>query len=108
MSDAITHNPNTGEELARYPQMSDEQMQAAIDRCHEAFEQWKLVSLEDRADIIRKIGEGLAANQDKLADLMTTAMGKLPSQGLEEVELFDGLCPWTADHRPSPPPPDRR
>ena len=21
MSDAITHNPNTGEELARYPQM---------------------------------------------------------------------------------------
>ena len=23
MSDAITHNPNTGEELARYPQMSD-------------------------------------------------------------------------------------
>ena len=65
MSDAITHNPNTGEELARYPQMSDEQMQAAIDRCHEAFEQWKLVSLEDRADIIRKIGEGLAANQDQ-------------------------------------------
>ncbi len=101
MSDAITHNPNTGEELARYPQMSDEQMQAAIDRCHEAFEQWKLVSLEDRADIIRKIGEGLAANQDKLADLMTTEMGKLRSQGMEEVELCAGICQWTAEHAPA-------
>lgn len=101
MSDAITHNPNTGEELARYPQMSDEQMQAAIERCHEAFEQWKLVSLEDRADIIRKIGEGLAAHQDKLADLMTTEMGKLRSQGMEEVELCAGICQWTAEHAPA-------
>lgn len=101
MSQSIqTINPATGQALATYPMMADNERDDVIQSCHDAFLQWRLESPEARAEIIRAIGKGLSDNKDELARLMTAEMGKLLSQSEQEVDLVAGICAWTADQGP--------
>nr|WP_300380044.1 NAD-dependent succinate-semialdehyde dehydrogenase [Henriciella sp.] len=101
LSDTLTTiNPATGEEIERYPFMSDDEVETAIQGCHDAFLKWRHESPEKRADTIRKVGKALRDNKDELADLMTREMGKLVKQGKQEVDLCAGICDWTADNGP--------
>ncbi|HEA20849.1 hypothetical protein LCGC14_1545640 [marine sediment metagenome] len=93
-----TINPANGEEIKEYHFMSDDEAEKAVERCHEAFEKWRLKPIEDRAEIIKNIGTHLTDNKDKYAKLMTQEMGKVIKQGLEEIELCAGICEYTAKH----------
>lgn len=95
--DAIaTTNPTTGKSLDRYEYMTDEEAQKVISRCHQAFEAWRYVSPEDRADVIKAIGKELRKSRDELAQMMTDEMGKTLKQSKEEVDLCVGICQYTA------------
>ncbi|KOY53192.1 NAD-dependent succinate-semialdehyde dehydrogenase [Polaribacter dokdonensis] len=96
----ITTNPATGEKLETYNYITDSEMNIAIENCHEEFSSWKLVSLKDRADIIKSIGEKLKEYKDELAELMTKEMGKPLSQSKDEVDLCAGICEYTASNGP--------
>ena len=101
MSQSIeTINPATGETLATYPMMNDQERDDVIQACHDAFLKWRLEAPEARAEVIRAIGKGLKDNKDELAKLMTREMGKLLSQSEQEVDLVAGICAWTADEGP--------
>ena len=101
MADALkTINPTTGEQIQSYPLMTDAQYTDAIKACHAAFEDWRHVPAKERATTIKKIGEALRNNADKLAKLMTEEMGKLLSQSQQEVELCAAICDWTAQNGP--------
>ncbi|EPX77118.1 NAD-dependent succinate-semialdehyde dehydrogenase [Litoreibacter arenae] len=101
MADALkTINPTNGKEIQSYPLMTDAQYNDAIEACHAAFEDWRHVPAKDRAATIKKIGEALRNNADKLANLMTEEMGKLLSQSYQEVELCAAICDWTAQNGP--------
>ncbi|MUP47247.1 NAD-dependent succinate-semialdehyde dehydrogenase [Gramella sp. BOM4] len=95
-----TYNPTTGEELKTYDLMSDQEVKNAVQACHDAFLKWKSKPAEDRAAVIKKIGEKLAERQDELVKLMTREMGKLLKQGEQEVELCSGICDYTAKNGP--------
>ena len=95
-----TINPATGKELERYPMMSDSEVEQAVKACHEAFLDWRHVSLQDRAEKIRAIGKALKDNRKELSELMTREMGKLVKQGEQEVDLCAGICDWTAANGP--------
>ena len=95
-----TINPATGEELDRYPLMTNREFEAAIEKCHEAFLDWRHEAPEKRAEIIKKIGEGLKAKKSELSKLMTDEMGKLVKQGEAEIDLCVGICDWTAENGP--------
>ncbi|RIJ27590.1 NAD-dependent succinate-semialdehyde dehydrogenase [Henriciella algicola] len=95
-----TINPATGEELDRYPVMTDREYETAIEQCHEAFLTWRHEAPEKRAEIIKKIGEGLKAKKSELSKLMTDEMGKLVNQGEAEIDLCVGICDWTAQNGP--------
>lgn len=95
-----SRNPATGEVFASHPQMSDDQMNIAIDRCHAAFGDWRLRSLQERAQVIGKIGEALSAAKDELATLMTREMGKLLKHAKQEVDLCAAICEYTAETGP--------
>lgn len=100
MKSAKTINPSTGEILKEYSLISDEEVIKIVENCHEAFEKWKLKSPEDRAKVIRSIGKSLENNKDALVELMTSEMGKLKKQAMQEVELCIGICEWTAENAP--------
>jgi len=96
----ITVNPTTGEELEHYPYHTDSEVTNAIEKCHEAFLNWRHVPLEKRAKTIAAIGKELTANRDKLGQLMTDEMGKLLKQSGQEVDLCAAICAYTAEHGP--------
>ncbi len=96
-----TINPATEEKIATYTRMSDEEVAEAIKACHDAFEKWRLVSLEERAETIRAIGQTLRDNREELAAMMTEEVGKLIGDSRDEVDLCAAICDFTAAQGPS-------
>lgn len=95
-----TINPATGESIKNYPIMSDKDLEKAIENCHQAFLKWRLKTPEERAKVIKAIGESLNKHKEELVKLMTTEMGKLLVQGEQEIDLCVGICDWTAKNGP--------
>ncbi len=98
--DLVTINPTTGKEIKKYTLMTDKQADDAVEKCHKAFMDWRMVSPKERAKIIKAIGKELKENTDELSQLMTKEMGKLLKQGKQEIELCAGICDWTAANGP--------
>lgn len=97
MSDITTINPTTGEEITSYNYMSNDEVNHIIDESHEAFLKWREVSAEERAKVIRSIGEKLIEHKEELARLMTEERGKTYQHSLQEVDLCKSICDFTAD-----------
>jgi succinate-semialdehyde dehydrogenase/glutarate-semialdehyde dehydrogenase len=95
-----TINPTTEEKLAFYPYMSEHELTDAIEKCHEAFLQWKTKTVEERGEVIKAIGEKLREHKEDLSMLMTNEMGKLLTQSHHEVDLCAGICDYTAKIAP--------
>ena len=66
MSTITTVNPATGENIESFEMISAKDAAAKVEACHEAFSEWKLKSLEDRAAVIGGIGTGAAFFCDRL------------------------------------------
>ena len=95
-----TINPATGRNIKHYDPMSDSEMNNAVEACHKAFSDWKMMPTEDRAKIIKNIGKKLAEHKDELAKLMTQEMGKLEKEAKPEVDLCSAICDYTAETGP--------
>ncbi len=95
-----TINPLTEQTLKTYPVMSDSEAMAVVQDSHDAFLDWRLKSLEERASVIADIAAELRKSKDEFAQLMTDEMGKLFSDGRDEIELCAGICDYTAKHGP--------
>ncbi|ABC63838.1 NAD-dependent succinate-semialdehyde dehydrogenase [Erythrobacter litoralis] len=100
MPSITTVNPATGEDIESYETLSLEQAKAKVDACQKAFEKWKLRSLEDRASVIKSIGQALRDRKEDLAQLMTKEVGKLIGDSRDEVELCAAICDYTAANGP--------
>lgn len=101
MSNSIaTVNPTTGETLQTYTLMDSSQVKQVIEASHQAFLEWRLVSLEQRAKTVKAIGQALQKHRDELAELMVQEMGKPPEEARQEVDLCVGICDYTAANGP--------
>ncbi|WP_299313925.1 NAD-dependent succinate-semialdehyde dehydrogenase [uncultured Aquimarina sp.] len=95
-----TINPATGEEIQHYEYITDEVLTTKIENCHNAFLNWRHVSLEERAEAIRNLGKSLKKYKTEIAETMTKEMGKLLSQSEHEVDLCVAICEYTAENGP--------
>ncbi|MEM7689328.1 MAG: NAD-dependent succinate-semialdehyde dehydrogenase [Pseudomonadota bacterium] len=95
-----TINPATGEVIETYTHMTDEEASKTVENCHIAFTEWRQKSLGERADLLKRVGEGLRDNKDALAKLMTQEMGKLLKHSEQEIDLCAAICDWTAQNAP--------
>ncbi len=95
-----TINPTTGEMLDHYQYMSNEEVEDAISKCHQAFLTWRGVPVEARAEQIKAIGKALLSAKEELAQLMTDEMGKTLIQSRQEVDLCAAICQYTAEIGP--------
>lgn len=100
MTTSTTINPATGERLEEYELVDAEGARQLVRDAHDAFGDWSQRSIDDRAKVVRRIGELLRERKDELCELMTREMGKPISQGADEVELVAAICDWTAEHGP--------
>lgn len=95
-----TINPYTEDTLSTYDMMSDDQMIAALEACHAAFDDWRLTPLSHRAEVISRIGDVLTERKEDFARLMTAEVGKLLKDSRDEIDLCAGICKWTAQQGP--------
>ena len=95
-----TVNPFTEEVVETYNLMSNEEAKQIVKKSHDAFLDWRMRSLEERAAVIKSIAEELRKSKDQFAQLMTAEVGKLMSDGKMEVELCAAICDYTAQHGP--------
>ena len=88
MSSYAVVNPATGETIKEYPEISDDELRAAIDRADEASRTFpSSTSVADRAALVRKVGELHSERRQELAEIIVREMGKPIEQALMEVDF---------------------
>ncbi len=93
-----TTNPATGELIRVFDPNSSAEVDAKLQKAHEAFLAHRRTSFADRAAKMRKAAEILEKEKDRWARLMTLEMGKtLKSAGEEALKCALG-CRYYADN----------
>ena len=91
-------NPYNGEEVGTYTGLSDTALEAKLKLAKSAFNKWKKVPLEERAELMAKAGEVLKENVDKYAKMITLEMGKPISESRGEVNKCAWVCEYYAEN----------
>jgi aldehyde dehydrogenase (NAD+) len=90
--DMPSYSPVTGEEIARLRTALPKEAAEAVEKSHEAFRAWRVVPAPKRGELIRLLGEELRANKAELGRLVSIEAGKIPSEGLGEVQEMIDIC----------------
>jgi succinate-semialdehyde dehydrogenase/glutarate-semialdehyde dehydrogenase len=99
MSDYAVVNPATGETLKTYPTISDDDLRDAIGRADAAHRSWSRGStVQERARLIRRVGELHEANKQRLGEIIVREMGKPIEQAVGEVEFSAAIYEFYADN----------
>ena len=94
-------NPATGENIATYDPMTDQQVEEIIEAVHQRFDDWRRTDFEHRAGLMRRCAELLRERAQELGDLMTCEMGKVTSEAQGEVKKCAWVCDYYAEHAQS-------
>ena len=99
MSTYAVVNPATGETIKEFPEISDAELRAAIDRAAEASRTWSPGStVAERAALVRKVGELHSERRQQLAEIIVGEMGKPIEQALGEVDFAAEIYAYYADN----------
>ena len=85
-------SPVNGEELARLAWSSAADVDAAVERAHEAFLTWRTVPAPQRGALVKRFGELLTEHKDDLATLVSIEAGKITSEARGEVQEMIDIC----------------
>ena len=99
MSEYAVVNPATGESVKRYPTISDADLEAAIGRADTAHREWSASStVDERAALVRRVGELHAERRRHLGEIIVREMGKPIEQAVGEVEFCVAIYDYYADN----------
>ena len=102
MSTYAVVNPATGETIKEYPEISDAELRAAIDRADQAYRTWSgSSSVAERGALVRKVGELHSERRQQLAEIIVREMGKPVEQALGEVDFAAAIYGFYADNAES-------
>lgn len=99
MSDYAVVNPATGEQVSEYPTITDAELQDAIGKADDAWRGWaQESSVEERAAMVRRVGELHVERREELADIIIREMGKPREQALGEIDFCGDIYGFYADN----------
>jgi succinate-semialdehyde dehydrogenase/glutarate-semialdehyde dehydrogenase len=87
-------NPSTGEVIATLPDMDRTDAKRAIDAAYEAQKDWARKTGKERAAVLRKLYDLMAANADDLATILTMEMGKPFAEARGEILYGASYVEW--------------
>jgi succinate-semialdehyde dehydrogenase / glutarate-semialdehyde dehydrogenase len=90
-------NPATGEKLEEYPEITNDELDAAIARAWEAREALASLSVAERAEKVKRVGELHLERRETLAAIAVKEMGKPMEQALGEVDFCGDIYSYYAD-----------
>jgi succinate-semialdehyde dehydrogenase / glutarate-semialdehyde dehydrogenase len=92
-------NPATGETVKEYPQISDEDLSAAIAAAQAAHRNWGLkASVSERASLVKRVAELHSERRETLAEIIVREMGKPMEQALGEVDFCVDIWGYYAEN----------
>ncbi len=89
-----TTNPTTEEILKTYEPFNQQQIDAALTRAQQTFQQWRSTTFADRERAIKAVAAHLRERKGELAKHAVLEMGKSITEAEAEVEK----CAWTCDY----------
>jgi succinate-semialdehyde dehydrogenase/glutarate-semialdehyde dehydrogenase len=90
-------NPATGTSIGAAPDANADDARKAIERSVAAFPLWKAKTAFERGDILRRWRDLIVKNEDVIARLMTSEMGKPITESRGEVKYAAGFVDWYAE-----------
>ena len=91
-------NPATGELIESFDEISDADLEAALERARQTWRQYRGTSFAERAGWLRKAAQILEGEKDKWARLMTREMGKTYKAAVAEAEKCAWACRYFAEN----------
>ncbi|QUW18923.1 NAD-dependent succinate-semialdehyde dehydrogenase [Agrococcus sp. Marseille-Q4369] len=98
MSEYRVVDPYTGQVVKEFPTATDDEIRAAIERAHAAFEPWRATPMAERAAILTKAAKAFTERSRELAEIIRTEMGKPLGQGVFEAEFSGEIIQYYADN----------
>lgn len=89
-----TVNPATGRPIAKYHNMSIDEIIDKVKNARTALKSWKGLDIGERCSLARKLGRVMRKNKDEYSRTITEEMGKPIRQATAEVEK----CAWLCDY----------
>ncbi|MDQ1720877.1 MAG: succinate-semialdehyde dehydrogenase / glutarate-semialdehyde dehydrogenase [Pseudonocardiales bacterium] len=93
-----TTNPATGEVITTFEALTDAEIDTRLEAAVEGFQTLRRTSFADRAGWMRAAADVLDAEQDQVAAMMTTEMGKTLASAKAEVAKCAKACRFYAEH----------
>jgi succinate-semialdehyde dehydrogenase/glutarate-semialdehyde dehydrogenase len=93
-----TVNPATGETVKTFDEMSAEDVERCLATAAATAASYRRTALDLRARWLRRAAEILDEEQDQVAAMMTTEMGKTLAAAKQEVAKCATACRFYADH----------
>lgn len=90
-------NPFTGKVMSVIPELDDDALSARIQSSGDAFFRYRITSFRDRSDRLRSAADLLRKNEDELAEMITSEMGKLNIEARAEVKKCAWVCEYYAE-----------
>lgn len=98
MSSYAVVNPATGERGEEYPEITDDELAAAIGRAWDAHQSWgKGSTVAERAAMIQRIADLHIERREELAGIAVKEMGKPVEQALMEVDFCGDIYGYYAE-----------
>ena len=95
---AVT-NPVTGEQVKAFPTITDQELDAAIALAYDTYQNWlRSSTVEERAKLVRRVGELHTERREQLAEITTREMGKPLEQALGEVDFCVDIYSFYAEN----------
>lgn len=91
-------NPFNGKVIASYKEQSDKEVDFILEEAKIAFIKWKIVSVEDRANIIKKVAGILKEKKEECAIMISLEMGKPIMESRAEVDKCVWVCNYYAEN----------
>src|ERR1700730_11213608 len=93
-----TINPATGQTVKTFEEMSEADVERCLKAAAAAHASYRLTSFDDRAGWMRRAADILDDEQDQIASMMTTEMGKTLAAAGREVAKCAPACRYYAEH----------
>ena len=93
-------NPATGEVVETFDHITDADLESTIEAAHQAYSSWRDVPIEERAEVVTRIGKLFAERADDLAVIATEEMGKPLSEAKGEAQFCGQIFRYFATEGP--------